>query len=134
MGAPAKKEPDIVRNEKGQFVKGCTPNPSGRNKRFKGMAAYIRSQTDDGRELADFALGVLRNESGAYRHVDRWDALKWLSDRGFGKPIQTQIEVAASDDAEDLPDLDSLDPVQLAEADAEVGKLIAQIRKLTLVE
>jgi hypothetical protein len=70
------------------FPPGVSGNPSGR---AKGFAAYIRQQTDDGRELVEFALDVLRGKRRAPVKV-RLEALAWLADHGWGKaPIVHEV-------------------------------------------
>jgi len=122
------KEPETKRKpNSGQFKKGQSGNPKGRSPGFKGMAKYIRSQTNDGEELADFALMVFRNADKTYTHVHQWDALKWLADRGFGKPVQA-IDLNTVDNGKslpDIPDVSDLDPKKLAELDALVGTILA---------
>lgn len=93
------------------------------------MAAYIRTQTREGEELADFALKVFRNNEQIYKHVDRWKALKWLADRGFGKAVSTVIEISG-EDADDLPDLDALDPDKLQALDDMLGELLSKAGEL----
>lgn len=89
-----------------RFGEGQPRNLGGRP---KGLMQAVRAQTKDGKELVNFALDVLRGKSlGKFKRKlfdqetevevfpetrDRLEALKWLSDRGFGKPVQ---EVAAT--------------------------------------
>ena len=73
------------RDANGKFLKGVSGNKAGRPKGFAGLAAMIREETSDGRELVDFAVKVFRGNSYPVR--ERWLAHAWLSDRGFGKPI-----------------------------------------------
>lgn len=60
---------------------GQSGNPGGRP---KGVGAYIREQTKDGREMVDFALAVMRGRRKA-PIKQRLEALYWLSDRAFGR-------------------------------------------------
>lgn len=118
-----------ARDNKGHYLPGQSGNPGGASKGFKGMAAYIRKKTRDGEELADFALGVFRNEGNAYKHVDRWAALQWLADRGFGKAVNTLIEIAGGDSS-DVPNFDGVDKAKLAELDKAIGDIISQAQGL----
>ena len=65
------------------FEPGQSGNPGGRP---KGLAARIRAQTNDGDDLVDLALSVLRDKEAGYRV--RLEAATWLADRGFGRPVQ----------------------------------------------
>lgn len=60
-----------------------SPNPGGRP---KGLASYIREQTMDGRELADFLMAVVRGGERAFcKMSDRLYACEMLMNRAFGK-------------------------------------------------
>ena len=78
----------VAHEPDGRWTKGASPNPGGR---AKGFASYIRERTNDGQELVDFVLSVMR---GAEIDAEkpglkvRMQAAQWLSDRGFGRPVQ----------------------------------------------
>lgn len=77
------------------------------------MAKLIREETKDGKELVDYAVGVLRDVNATERN--RAWAADWLADRGFGKPQQA-IDVTSGD----MPiqggiDLSGLSPAALEE-------------------
>ena len=61
------------------------------------MAAYVRDNTLEGEELADFYLAIFRGEKidgkkPGLKH--RMEAGTWLSDRRFGKAVQqSEIKV-----------------------------------------
>ena len=65
----------------GRFLKGTSGNPAGRP---LGFRAYIKESTDEGNELVEVVLGVLRDLNASNR--ERMEAARWLADRGFGKP------------------------------------------------
>ena len=85
------------------FVPGKSGNPTGRP---KGFAAFIREQTNDGEELAKFAIDILRGKKGA-KLPDQLSAMTWLADRGWGKPLQStemtgEVKISLSwDDGKD---------------------------------
>lgn len=67
------------------FKPGQSGNPGGRP---KGFGAYIREKTQDGKELVDNALKVLRDEKSS--EAARSNARTFLAAYGFGKPVETQ--------------------------------------------
>lgn len=72
------------------------------------LVKYIRAQTEDGKEMADFMLAVLRGQkiktpglNGARRIPsirDRMSAADWLANRAFGMPKES-VEVTESENA-----------------------------------
>lgn len=80
---------------------GQSGNPSGANRKQKGLATLIRRSTKQGKELVDFVLDVARGApikvsivtlAGTVIDVerrstirDRLEAIAWLADRGWGR-------------------------------------------------
>jgi hypothetical protein len=62
---------------------GQSGNPAGRPKGSAKVAKLIRDKTNDLEEAVDFALALARNTN--YPIDQRFDAWKWLVDRGIGK-------------------------------------------------
>ena len=82
------------RLENGRFGKGMVANPGGRP---KGLASYVREQTDDGQNLVDFYVSVF---DGSYRIGrsapslrQRMEAADWLADRGHGKAVPPRSQL-----------------------------------------
>jgi hypothetical protein len=85
------------------FVKGDprAGRPKGvPNKAPSASAAYIRAQTREGQELAEYALGVLRDKDAA--PASRMDATRWLADRGFGRAREFVEHDTAGNDLSEL--------------------------------
>jgi hypothetical protein len=74
-------EQDNKRNTKGQFVKGISGNPGGRN---RGITSYIKERTNGFQELIDMALTMLKEKSTSKK--DKLYIINMLLDRGIGKP------------------------------------------------
>lgn len=83
------------------FKPGNCANPGGRPYSLMKLA---REMTNDGVELVEFALKVLRGQLVA-RTSDRIECMKFLADRGWGKPIQPIIAKDASDKPKDYSKL-----------------------------
>ncbi len=74
---------------------GQSGNPLGRP---KGFGALIREKTRSGRELVNFALRVMRGKVEGFSSSHRFEAMKWLPDRGWGPigPIAVEDESDAT--------------------------------------
>jgi len=98
--AGAAPPPKRYRDDRGYFVKGCPAGPG----RPPTLGWMIRQATADGLELIAWAIGVLRGEvktvvSGVTRSGEFWreeiecsaalkfEMIKWLTERGFGKEV-----------------------------------------------
>src|SRR5882724_8725358 len=67
------------------FQPNQSGNPGGRPKVAAEMARLIREATANGAVLVAFALEALKAKDAASRNY----AHQWLSDRGFGKSLQS---------------------------------------------
>ena len=77
-----------------RWRKGTSPNPSGKPERqIKNLAQYAREVTGGGKDLVDFMASVLKGDLKAPTSL-RMQAVNWLADRGWGKPVQ-QIDLDA---------------------------------------
>ena len=73
------------------FPKGVSRNPGGRP---RGLASYVRENTEGGAEVVELMLGVMRGDviGGQVPRIrDRLDAATWLADHAFGKAV-AQVE------------------------------------------
>ena len=91
----------LRRDPSGHFAKGVTGNPGGRP---RGLASYIRQQTSDGQKLVDFVMKVFDGEEIDGQKPGtrmRMEAATWLSDRGFGKPVQGILHASVNSAIDD---------------------------------
>ena len=110
MGEAAERISENTRGNTANLIPwkpGQSGNPGGRP---KGLASYIRENTFDGRELADFLMSVMRGHEVFSKVTDRLKACEMLMDRAFGKHF------AADTDPNIKPilDLTKLTPEELA--------------------
>jgi hypothetical protein len=99
----------------GRFLPGASPNPGGRP---KGLAAMVQAETHDGAELVRHMLAVLRDKE--QKPELRMQAVLWLADRGFGKPVvQLEGTMATTVDATVV----HLEAVRAHVAEADVERL-----------
>lgn len=69
------------------WPKGVSGNPGGRP---QGLGILIRERTKDGEAIVDFMVSVFEGKVNGKRSRlrDRMEAAAWLSDHGWGKPVQ----------------------------------------------
>lgn len=84
---------------------GASPNPSGRP---KGLGETIRAKYGEGEKLIEWMSDLAQN---ADKDADRIAAIKWLSEHGYGKPIE-HVEHTADESLEAF--LDGTYPRKLA--------------------
>ena len=70
---------------------GVSGNPTGRP---KGFGALVREKTHDGAMLVRIVMKMLRSDDV---RTQQW-AIEWLSDRGWGRPVQS-TELSGPDGA-----------------------------------
>lgn len=74
------------------YKPGESGNPAGRPKGWAGFAARVRDATRDGVDMIEFMRKVLKGTSKPRPTLrDKIEAIKWLADRGFGKPVQPHL-------------------------------------------
>ncbi len=74
-----------MRDSKGRYVEGHK-SQGGRPSGSKGIAAYIKENTDNLQELVDMSLEMLRKNDTIVK--DKISLLNMLMDRAIGKPQQ----------------------------------------------
>lgn len=82
----------VLRNEKGQLVKGgANLNPAGRPRNaIRHVAQLIRDQTKDGATLVEFLQNVVDGNVKATTR-DRLEAARMLMDRSLGRSVETVL-------------------------------------------
>lgn len=90
------------RDAKGRLLPGgANLNPGGRP---KGLAKTVREMVPEGelvQRFYDIWTGKLKGFSGR----EQIEAGKWLTDRGYGRVVETQVQIQAQVGDESLPAL-----------------------------
>lgn len=81
--------------------------------RPKGLAAKVREMTGDFTYqvgiMMDCARGALKGATAR----DRLEAIKWLADRGYGKAVETAVQIQGELEQVDLGDMSTEDLVSV---------------------
>src|SRR5687767_12293209 len=86
---------------KGRWTPGNAPKSPGRPKGSVEFAERIRVATRSGEDLIETAVQFAKGEIRAPASV-RMEAVRWLTDRGFGKTPDVNVNVDANATAETL--------------------------------
>jgi hypothetical protein len=79
------------------FPRGVSPNPGGRPKAVVELQRRLLEKTNDGVELEDFALRVMRGQEEDMQDArSRLAMHAWISDRMFGRAPQS-VDVTMND-------------------------------------
>ncbi len=117
----------IKRNALGHYLPGTklAHKPTGRPKGYKGLAKYIQSKSNDGRDLIDFIYTVLSGEceGGSTLAAKMW-AVEQLLNRGLGKAPQV-IEISTSLDTDAAAS--AIDMSKMTEKDLEIMEKAGEI-------
>jgi hypothetical protein len=90
---PDKKEPpskhEVIRDEKGQFVKGSSGNPGGRPS--KTLTALLKDRINEGKSCNKADLII--NKAIELAIEGDIQAIKWIFERVDGRPIPMRIDL-----------------------------------------
>lgn len=113
---------ELIRDEKGRFMPGCSGNPGGRPK----TPAEFRQLAQEATTLAlERVIDILKNPATKDRDVIA--AAQEVMDRAYGKPSQ-QIEASVEDKRPDLR-ADWQDKIRQMDEDKR-GRLIVLMREI----
>lgn len=102
----------------------------GKAKGYQSLAEYVREVTEDGTLLIDHAMNVFLNRAtskdsrgtGPYSEEQKWRALEFLANRGFGRPVTT-VDIQATVETRSLVASVNYQALSDAELDALEGFL-----------
>lgn len=85
---PRGRHPNTLKNLAPRWQPGQSGNPSGRRPTFKDK---LLRAIDDGDRLVEVATDILLNG----RDTDRLEALKFITDRVYGRAVETTVQIQA---------------------------------------
>ena len=94
----------MTRRQNGTFKKGVSGNPGGRP---AGLVRKVREATSDGADIVDYITSVLNDTEAVHKH--RFEAARWLTERGWGRATDSAEPVRYSNQMDELLEIGPFD-------------------------
>ena len=117
---------NTVRDQGGKFLPG---HPSASSGRPKSLATKIMELTDNGNEILQLMMMIMRGQLPEASLKDRMEAAKFLTDRGFGRALET-VEVSGTLENKFVLQVDGMSERDLDDAAKALAKLVRRSERL----